>query len=230
MRISKYLAACGIASRRAAEKIVLEGRISVDGVCVTELATKLTGNEKVMFDGMELILPSKIRVWKFYKPKGALTTRKDPKSRQTIYDLLPREFANIITIGRLDFNTEGLLLLTNNGDFARFMELPSSGIKRVYMVRVFGHVTKEMISEIKYGITLHDGTRYKPCEIECVDCGENLNRWFKITLFEGKNREIRNIFQHFGLTVSRLIRIQYGDYSLNSMKVGEVIEDAVIIQ
>jgi 23S rRNA pseudouridine2605 synthase len=224
-RIAKYISECGFASRRKAEELVLMGKVRVNGTQISNVATKVGESDKVEVFGKPLHRPREIKIWLFHKPKGTLTTSMDPQGRRTIYDVLPSRFKNIITVGRLDFNTEGLLILTNNGDFSRKMELPSSGINREYRVRLLGDISIEDISRIESGITI-DGIYYQPCQITIEGDHKDArkNFWLRIRLTEGKNREIRNIFEHFGLRISRLIRISFGPFYLEGIKPGDVVE------
>jgi 23S rRNA pseudouridine2605 synthase len=228
MRIAKYLAACGVASRRASEKLIIEGLVEVDGVVVSNLATQIDDGQKVRVEGKVVQRFAERKIWLFHKPKGMLTTRHDPQGRQTIYDILPKDMANVITIGRLDMNTEGLLVLTNDGDFARHMELPSSHVPRHYRVRISGSLTQHMIRQIESGLTIEeqDGEKmhYKPCAVHVDRTRDGRNQWLTMVLHEGKNREIRKIFEYFDLQVSRLIRVQYGDFKLGEIAVGGVVE------
>jgi 23S rRNA pseudouridine2605 synthase len=223
VRISKYIAECGVASRRKAEELVTAGKVSVNGKVVKDLATKVTSKDRVSVSGRELRRQTEVKVWGFYKPKGCLTTSHDPQGRKTVYDVLPKYMANKITVGRLDYNTEGLLLLTNNGDFARKMELPTSKISREYRVRVYGRVSDEIISKIRRGIN-HNGMKYKPCEAFIEEGADGANTWVRMVLTEGKNREIRNIFEAFDMQVNKLVRVSYGPFSLDGMKAGQLIE------
>jgi 23S rRNA pseudouridine2605 synthase len=228
MRIAKYLAACGVASRRVAEKIIASGEVTVDGEVVTNLATQILPQQIVHVDGKVVSPFERRRIWLFHKPRGHLTTRSDPQGRKTIYDILPQELTNVITVGRLDMNSEGLLLLTNDGEFARAMELPSSQISRHYRVRISGHLSAEMIEEMQNGMQIMtqkgEYVNYKPCKVFVPEHSGGRNRWISIVLKEGKNREIRNMLEHFDLQVSRLIRTQYGDFTLGDLPIGACAE------
>lgn len=224
VRIAKFIAECGIASRRKAEELIAAGKVRVNGQLISDMATKVTDSDKVEVFGKQLYRPREVKLWLFHKPRGVLTTSSDPGGRMIIYDVLPKRFKNIITVGRLDFNTEGLLLLTNNGDFSRKLELPSSNIPREYRVRVLGELTDEMIRRIEAGITI-DGIRYGKCQIMLEgEPNSTKNFWLRMVLTEGKNREIRNILENFGLRISRLIRISYGPFYLEGIKSGDVME------
>ncbi len=226
LRIAKFMAECGIASRRKSEELIVAGKVRINGQIVTDMATKVTDSDNIEVFGKPIHRQRELKLWLFNKPKGVLTTSFDPQNRKIIYDILPKRFKNIITVGRLDFNTEGLLILTNNGDFSRQLELPSSKISREYRVRVLGALTKEMIDKIESGITV-DGIRYQKCKVmvekELSDA-RTKNFWLRIILTEGKNREIRNIFEYFGLRISRLIRVSYGPFYLEGLTSGEVVE------
>lgn len=226
IRIAKFMAECGVASRRKSEELILQGKVRVNGKVISDMATKVSDSDRIEVFGKEIHRNRAIRAWIFHKPKGVLTTSFDPQSRKIIYDILPKKYKNLISVGRLDYNTEGLLILTNNGDFSRKLELPSSKITRVYRVRVFGLLTNQMISQIEQGIEIN-GMRYQPCQIIIEDYWQQdraKNFWLKIILTEGKNREIRNIFEHFSLKVSRLVRISYGPFHLEGLMLGETFE------
>lgn len=220
VRIAKYIADCGVCSRRKAEELISQGRVKVDGKVISNFALKVNSRNKVLVDEKTLSLPNKTKVWIFYKPIGCLTTNHDPKGRKTIFDLLPKSLPRVVTVGRLDYNTEGLLLLTNSGEFAREMELPSSRIKRTYHVKIYGDFKNSEIDKITRGIII-SGTKYT---FQAVKVIKKLNRqtWLEVVLTEGKNREIRKVFDHLGFQVRHLKRIQYGKYVLNDMKPGEI--------
>lgn len=221
-RIAKVIARRGYCSRRDAEELIFDNKVKLDGVLVTTPATKVADDANIEIDGTTLEKKTETRLWKFHKPKGCITTSRDTHDRPTIYDFLPHDLPRVITIGRLDFNTEGLLLLTNDGEFARQFELPSSNLDRVYRVRAYGDINDHMLSQLKNGLTI-DGIQYR--SIKCVlDSTKGDNQWLTMTLTEGKNREIRKVLEHFGLKVNRLIRLNYGEYSLGSLPVGEINE------
>jgi 23S rRNA pseudouridine2605 synthase len=221
IRIAKYIAHAGICSRREAEVLVAEGRVKVNGQVIDSPATLIT-DHSVKIDDKLISVTKEIRLWIFHKPKGIITTSKDEKNRKTIFDLLPKNMPRVVSVGRLDFNTEGLLLLTNNGDFARHLELPKNKISRVYRARVFGKINHDRLKRLERGITV-DGVRYGSIKVN-VDSEGDSNSWLTITLEEGKNREIRKVMEELGLQVNRLIRVSYGPLELGSSKVGDVIE------
>lgn len=220
LRIAKLIARSGMCSRREAERWIEQKRVSVDGEVIDSPAVKVTPAQEVMVDGEPLKAPERTQMWMFHKPAGCLTTRKDPRGRPTVYDHFPKEMQNIITIGRLDYNTEGLLLLTNDGHLARKLELPKNGWKRRYRVRVYGVLDQKRIQKLEKGMTV-DGIRYAPCEITIEREGSH-NHWLRITLTEGKNREIRKLMEAVELEVSRLIRVSYGAFQLGKLPVGEL--------
>lgn len=221
-RIAKVIARRGYCSRRDAEELIFNGKVKLDGIVVTNPATKVTEDASINVDGTELNKKNETRLWMFHKPRGCLTTSRDPLERATIFDFLPKDLPRVITIGRLDYNTEGLLLLTNDGELARQMELPSSNLDRVYRCRAYGEIQSTMISQLAKGIEI-DGINYRP--VKCVvDSSKGDNHWISMTLTEGKNREIRKVLEYFGLEVNRLIRLKYGSFELGSVPVGEVRE------
>lgn len=226
MRLAKLIAISGFASRREAENIIISGRIRVNGIIINNIVTLLKCDDVVFIDNIDIsqwLKPgyrySQTQLWIFYKPKGYITSHKDPQGRPTIFSILPRNMQNILTIGRLDLNTEGLLLLTNNGELARYFELPKNDIERVYRCRLFGPTMRHNdLNELRNGITI-DGMRYKNIEIV-----QDNDKWFTVTLREGKNREIRRIFEYLDMQVTRLIRIQYGEFKLDNIYLGDVVE------
>lgn len=218
MRIAKYLSQVGLCSRREAERWITDGRVKVDGVVLTSPAVLITEANHILVDDKPISTPSRPRLWLYNKPRGLLCTHKDPQGRPTVFDALPFK-GHIISIGRLDLNTEGLLLLTNNGELARYCELPQTGWKRHYQVRVFGDIPDKLFQQAKEGLTI-DGVSYREVSIEVMREGAS-NVWLYVTLCEGKNREIRKIMEHFGLTVSRLRRLAYGPFSLGELPQGK---------
>ncbi|MBL8710285.1 MAG: pseudouridine synthase [Rhodospirillaceae bacterium] len=221
-RIAKVMARAGLCSRRDAEGWITAGRVSVNGKKLTSAAVNVLANDIVLVDGKPLPDKEGARVWLYYKPKGLMTTSRDPEGRPTVFERLPPEMPRVISIGRLDLNSEGLLLLTNDGELARRLELPSTAWVRRYRVRVNGRIDPKILDQVKTGITI-EGVRYGPIEA-AVDRQQGANAWITMGLTEGKNREIRRICQHFGWPVSRLIRISYGPFQLGEMEPGQVTE------
>jgi len=221
-RIAKIIAHSGLCSRRDAEKLIDERRVSVNGEVINTPATLVSASDVIEVDGKKIAKKSAAELWAFYKPNGCLTAEKDPLNRTTIYDILPKNLPRLMPIGRLDYNTEGLLLLTNDGGLKREFELPSNGFKRTYRVRVYGEIDKQEIADLKNGINF-EGINYTIIDAQIDSAkSEGKNHWLKITIAEGKNREIRFICEAIGLTVNRLIRVSYGEYSLGNMKQSEV--------
>lgn len=221
-RIAKLLARAGIASRREIERMIAEGRIAVNGVAVTTPATLLTSLKGVTVDGQPVSEPEAPRIFLFHKPAGCLTAERDPRGRPTIYDRLPDGLPRLIPVGRLDFNTEGLLLLTNDGELKRLLELPSSAVERTYRARAFGTVSQAQLEELAMGVEI-DGMRYGRIDAN-LERRTGRNQWVEMTLTEGKNREVRRVLEHLGLEVSRLIRTRYGPFLLDDMPTGMVVE------
>ena len=221
-RIAKVLARAGVASRRDAEKMILAGRIAVNGKIIDRAALNITDADKVTVDGKPMTPPEPPRLWLYHKPIGLVSTTRDEQGRATIYDKLPPELPRVVTVGRLDINSEGLLLLTNDGGVKRQMELPSTGWLRKYRVRVNGRPTDVQLEPLRQGITV-DGERFQPMTV-IIDRQQGANAWLTVSLREGKNREIRRALQDIGLSVNRLIRISYGPFQLNTLKAGAVEE------
>jgi 23S rRNA pseudouridine2605 synthase len=219
-RIAKVLARAGIASRRGAEQLIADGRISVNGKTLNSPALNVTARDKILFDGNPVGEPEKTRLWRYHKPTGLVTSHKDPEGRDTVFQKLPKELGRVISVGRLDLNSEGLLLLTNNGELSRALELPSTGWARRYRVRAFGRITEVELNKLRKGITA-EGVKYGPMEVE-IEREQGGNKWMNVSLREGKNREIRNVFAAVGMTVNRLIRISYGPFQLGNLQPGEV--------
>lgn len=222
VRIAKAIADSGICSRRKAEELILQGKVSVNGKILDSPALNISDVDEIKIDEKKLPTKDALRIWLYYKPAGLITTNLDPQNRPTIFENLPKNMPRVISIGRLDLNSEGLLILTNSGDYARKMELPSSKIKRIYKVRVFGKLNIDSMKKAENGITI-EGERFHPQKISHISSSGN-NHWLEFTLTEGKNREIRKICAHFGLKISKLIRISYGEYKLGKLKEGEVVE------
>lgn len=224
-RIAKWIAHSGLCSRRDAEKLIEAKRVTVAGELVETPAFKLSDPSTIQVDGEALPALDKPRMWLLHKPKGVITTHKDPQNRPTVFDLLPDTLPRVISIGRLDFNTEGLLLLTNNGELARHLELPSTGWIRKYRVRGFGRLNQKHLAEIEKGATV-EGICYAPATIEMSkqqkDKGQNL--WLNVSITEGKNREVRKLLEYAGLKVNRLIRTAFGPFNLADLEPGEFQE------
>ncbi|MET0371556.1 MAG: pseudouridine synthase [Sphingobium sp.] len=221
-RIAKLLARAGIASRREIERMIAEARIALDGKPVETPATLLTSLQGVTVDGVAVGPPAPTRLYLFHKPTGFLTTERDPAGRPTIYDRLPADLPRVMPIGRLDMNTEGLLLLTTDGAFKREMELPATGVPRTYRARAFGEVSQAQLEDLFDGIEL-DGIRYGPIEAN-LERRTGRNGWIEMTLTEGKNREVRRVLEHMDLKVNRLIRTSYGPFFLGDLAPGAIAE------
>ena len=221
-RIAKLLARAGIASRREIERMIEARRIAIDGVAIETPATLLTSLHGVTVDGKPVQAPAPARLFLFHKPSGLLTTERDPKGRPTIYDRLPKDLPRVMPVGRLDLNTEGLLLLTTDGELKRQLELPATGVERTYRARAFGNVSQAQLEALIEGIEI-DGVRYGSIDAN-LERRTGANVWVEMRLNEGKNREVRRVLEHLGLKVSRLIRTAYGPFVLGDMPVGEVGE------
>jgi 23S rRNA pseudouridine2605 synthase len=221
-RIAKMLARAGLCSRREAERWIAEGRVAVDGTVLTSPAVTVTPANKITVDGETVGAAERARLWRYYKPTGVVTTERDPQGRPTVFEKLPSELPRVMSVGRLDLNSEGLLLLTNDGELKRRLEHPSTGWVRRYRVRVHGRVTPDALERLAKGVTV-DGMRYKPIQA-ALDSQRGANAWLTMALSEGKYREIRIICSHFGWTVNRLIRVSYGPFQLGNLATGAVEE------
>ncbi|MCK9542008.1 MAG: rRNA pseudouridine synthase [Novosphingobium sp.] len=225
-RIAKLLARAGVASRREVERMIADGRIKLDGEPVTTPATILADLKGVTVDGKPVKAAEATRLFAFHKPSGLITAERDPAGRPTIYtalrNALPKGTPRLMPVGRLDLNTEGLLLLTNDGALKRAMELPSSGIARTYRARTFGDITQARLEELIEGITI-DGVRYGRIDAN-LERRTGRNQWVELTLTEGKNREVRRVLEHIGLKVSRLLRVAYGPFALGDLPRGAAVE------
>ncbi len=221
-RIAKRIASAGICSRRDAERMIAAGRVKVDGVVLQTPACLVDAENVIEVDGVVLGDKPAVRVWCYHKPAGLITTAKDPQGRPTVFENLPHYLPRVVSVGRLDFNSEGLLLLTTDGALARRLELPTNGWKRRYRVRVHGKVTPEIIGRLQKGVKIK-GVAYAGCDIE-VERVQGTNTWVLMTLTEGKNREIRRLMDFFKLPVTRLIRISYGPFNLGNLEKGQVRE------
>ncbi|WP_084462590.1 pseudouridine synthase [Oceanibaculum pacificum] len=223
-RIAKRIARAGICSRRDAEKLIAEGKVTVDGKMLTTPATIVTAASRITVNGKPLPDAEETRLFRYHKPDGLVTTHKDPEGRQTIFQALPAGLPRLISIGRLDLTSEGLLLLTNDGALARKLELPSTGWVRRYRVRVHGKVDETALAALANGVTV-DGVRYGEIQAH-LERQQPSNAWISVSLREGKNREIRRVMEHLGLPVGRLIRVAYGPFQLGKLERGAVEEIA----
>lgn len=221
-RIAKMLARAGLCSRREAERWIAEGRVAVDGTVLTSPAVTVTSANRITVDGEPVGAAEPARLWRYHKPAGVVTTERDPQGRPTVFEKLPPELPRVMSVGRLDINSEGLLLLTNDGELKRRLEHPSTGWVRRYRVRVRGRVTPEALDRLAKGVTV-DGMRYRPIQAT-LDSQRGANAWLTMALSEGKYREVRIVCGHFGWTVNRLIRISYGPFQLGSLAAGAVEE------
>ncbi len=217
-RIAKFLSRAGVASRREAERLIEQGVITVDGEVLTTPAFKVTPEMDIRVDGTRVGNPEAPRLWRFHKPDGLVTTHKDPQGRPTVFDALAGRLPRVISIGRLDLTTEGLLLLTNAGALARRLELPSTGWTRRYRVRAYGRTTQKALDALIDGIEI-DGVQYGPIRAK-IDQQQGGNQWITLSINEGKNREVRNVMRHLGLNVNRLIRTAYGPFQLGKLPKG----------
>ncbi len=220
MRIAKAMARAGLCSRREAERWIEDGRVSVNGEVLRTPARDVGPKDKVLVDGRPLPGVEPTQLWRYYKPRGLVTTHADPQGRPTVFDALPPEMLRVVSVGRLDFNTEGLLLLTNDGALARHLELPATGWLRRYRVRAHGRVTQADLDKLKNGITV-EGVRYGPIEAT-LDSTQGANMWLTVAIREGKNREVRKILSTLALDVNRLIRVSYGPFQLLDLQPGQV--------
>ena len=221
-RIAKLLARAGIASRREIERMIAERRIALDDVTLETPATILTSLRGITVDGKPVREPAPARLFLFHKPSGLLTTERDPKGRPTIYDKLPKDLPRVVPVGRLDLNTEGLLLLTTDGELKRQLELPATGVTRTYRARAYGEISQETLERLIDGIEI-EGVRYGSIDAN-LERRTGANTWIELKLTEGKNREVRRVLEHLGLKVSRLIRTAYGPFVLADLAVGDVTE------
>ena len=220
-RIAKLIARAGICSRRDAERLIADGRVTYKGKLVETPATKFVGMKDIAVDG-QLLEKKQSKLWVYHKPVGLVVSHQDEQGRETIFDYLPIN-ERVISVGRLDKNTSGLLLLTNDGGVARQLELPQNNFLRVYMVRVYGHLDFPQLKKILSNPITIDGITYRPVKMELEHSGAN-NHWLRLTISEGKNREIRRIFEYFDLQINRLVRIQYGPFELANLEVGAAFE------
>ena len=221
-RVAKVIARAGICSRRDAEKLIAEGRVTLNGKRLDTPAVNVSPQDKIAVDGTPLPAAETVRLWRYYKPKGRVTTHRDEKGRPTVFEALPEEMPRVISVGRLDFNTEGLLLLTNDGALARHLESPATGWLRRYKVRAHGSITQAELDVVAGGVEI-EGIRYGPIEAK-LDRVQGTNCWITIGIREGKNREVRKVMEHLKLGVTRLIRLSFGPFSLGDLEPGQIEE------
>ena len=220
--IAKVMARAGLCSRREAERWIEEGRVEVNGKKLTTPACVIKSGDRVVVDGNALPEKEPTRLWRYNKPTGLVTSHKDPQGRQTVFQSLPAHLPRVISVGRLDYNSEGLLLLTNDGELARKLELPDTGWTRRYRIRVHGNADTKSLLSLGHGVTV-DGVKYGPITAN-FDTRTGANAWMTVTLKEGKNREIRKVMEHIGLTVNRLIRTAYGPFQIGNLEQGDAEE------
>lgn len=220
-RLAKRIASSGYCSRRDAEKYIFDGLVTVNGIVCVDPATKVTDQDEVMVRGKKITAATEVELYIFHKPAGVVITKDDPEGRPTYRDYFPRDLQTLNPVGRLDMMTEGLLLLTNNGAFKRYLEMPAHEIERRYEVRVYGRVSQSQLDQLVDGIEI-DGVFYHPKGIRAEKPAKNYdgNFWLEVVLTEGKNREIRNIMDYLGLRISRLIRVDYGPFALEELAKG----------
>ncbi|MCP5072239.1 MAG: rRNA pseudouridine synthase [Rhodobacteraceae bacterium] len=221
-RIAKYLSRAGVASRREVERMIAAGRVKLNGKLLDTPAIKVTDKDRILVDNAPIAAKEPMRLWLYHKPLGLVTSARDEKGRKTVFDDLPESLPRVMTVGRLDINSEGLLLLTNDGGLKRKLELPSTGWTRKYRVRVKGTPSDELLEPLRRGVTV-DGERFQPMTVT-LDRQQGANAWLTIGLREGKNREIRRATESVGLSVNRLIRVSYGPFQLKTLAAGEVEE------
>jgi 23S rRNA pseudouridine2605 synthase len=221
-RIAKVLSRAGVASRREAERMIEAGLVTVNGKPITSPALNVLPSDRITVEGQPVAAPEAARLWLYYKPEGLVTSASDEKGRETVFDNLPEDMPRVMSVGRLDLNSEGLLLLTNDGELKRRLELPSTGWLRKYRVRVKGNPTDVDLEPLRKGVTV-DGERFQPMTVS-MDRHQGANAWLTVGLREGRNREIRRAMTVVNLTVNRLIRISYGPFRLGEMEPGQVEE------
>jgi 23S rRNA pseudouridine2605 synthase len=221
-RLSKIIARAGICSRRDAEKLIADGRVTLNGEKVTEQGVKAGENDVVAVDNKPLLEPEPSRLWRYYKPAGLVTTHRDPEGRPTVFMNLPKHLPRVVSVGRLDVNSEGLLLLTNDGELARKLELPAAGWTRKYRARLFGKVKQEDFDKLAHGVTVA-GVKYEPA-IADLERSKGMYSWASVSLKEGKNREVKKLMEFLGLKVARLIRVQFGPFHLGQLEENAVEE------
>ncbi len=219
IRISRYLAKCGLSSRREAEKLIIDGRITLNGETVLEPWRNCIKTDVLKLDGMLVSLPTSTILYQLHKPQGYISTSRDNKGRKTIFDLIDSHFRHLMIIGRLDYNSEGLMILTNNGELKRFLELPQNKFERVYEVKISGKLENLNLTRLEKGISV-EGLNYKPIKARVLESTGSY-AWIEMILTEGKNREIRKILASFNLKVVRLIRKKFGPFKLGNLQYGK---------
>jgi 23S rRNA pseudouridine2605 synthase len=221
-RIAKIIARAGHCSRRDAEKLIADGRVKLDGKTVTQQGTRALAGQTIAIDGTPLRQAEPTRLWRYHKPTGLVTTHRDPGGRPTVFEKLPAKLPRVVSVGRLDINSEGLLLLTNDGTFARRLELPAAGWERKYRARLFGRISQADLDRLALGTTI-DGVRYGPA-IADLERARGPYAWANVSLKEGKNREVKRLMESLGCKVARLIRVQFGPFHLGQLDPGHVEE------
>ncbi len=221
-RIAKVIARAGICSRRDAERMIADGRVSLNGQPLTSPAVNIKDGDVVAVDGKPLPQKQDSRLWRYHKPAGLVVSHRDPQGRQTVFEALAKDLPRVVSIGRLDLNTEGLLLLTNDGELARLLELPATGWVRRYRVRVHGSPDPAVLAGLAGGVSI-DGVHYGPIEAS-VDTVKSSNAWLTFAIREGKNREVKKVCEHLGLQVTRLIRTSFGPFQLGDLERGAIAE------
>jgi 23S rRNA pseudouridine2605 synthase len=221
-RVAKFLARAGVCSRRDAEKLIADGRVKLNGKVLETPAVKVTAKDKVSVDDRLVGAPEPTRLWRFHKPAGLVTTHRDPAGRPTVFEHMPPDLPRVVSVGRLDLNSEGLLLLTNDGELARRLELPANGWSRRYRARAFGRIEQAELDQLKNGISV-EGVNYGSIDAQ-LEKRQAANSWITLTLAEGKNREVRRVLEALGLKVNRLIRVSYGPFLLGTLEPGAVEE------
>ena len=221
-RVAKVLARAGVCSRRDAEKLIAEGRVKLNGKTLDTPAVKVGANDRLTVDGAPIGAAPVTRLWRYHKPSGLVTTHRDPTGRPTVFEHLPDDLPRVISVGRLDLTSEGLLLLTNDGALARRLELPSNGWLRRYRARAFGRITQAELDVLRDGVSV-DGVNYRAIDAK-LERGQGANAWITLSLREGKNREVRRVLEALGLKVNRLIRVSYGPFELGTLAAGAVEE------
>jgi 23S rRNA pseudouridine2605 synthase len=215
-RIAKFLARAGVASRRNSERLIKAGRVALNGAVVSCPAILVGADDTLTIDGKAIAAPEQTTLWRYHKPSGLVTTASDPEGRATVFSALPKNLGRVISVGRLDINTEGLLLLTNDGEFARYLEQPAQAISRTYRIRAHGIATQAALASLARGVII-DGISYRSV-VTTLDSQRGSNCWLTMTLNEGKNREIKRLLKGIGLQVTRLIRLSYGPFELGNLE------------